>query len=117
VRVIGSPRSTCCVPITLILDAARLDYRVECPVACLSRAERDRGKPEQMTDQRETGASARVEVTAKFLAETNARQRAYEARRRIWTAAFHSSDPRAQPAARSRGRGAIHDPRQSKLDL
>jgi len=70
-----------------------------------------------MTDRAETGVPARVEVTAKFLAESTARQRAYEARRRMWTTAFHPSDPRVQAAARSRGRGAIHDPRQGKFDL
>ncbi|MGA3401634.1 MAG: hypothetical protein ABSC95_20680 [Acetobacteraceae bacterium] len=70
-----------------------------------------------MTDRGDTGTPTRVEVTAKFLAETSARQRAYEARRRLWTAAFHPSDPRAQAATRSRGRGAIHDARQAKLDL
>jgi hypothetical protein len=70
-----------------------------------------------MTDKAEKGAPTRVEVTAKFLTETNARQHAYEGRRRIWTAAFHSSEPRAQPAARSRARGAIHDPRQGKFNL
>jgi hypothetical protein len=70
-----------------------------------------------MTDRAETGTPARVEVTAKFLAETLARQRAYEIRRRMWTAAFHPSDPRTQAAARSRGRGAIHDARQGKFDL
>jgi hypothetical protein len=37
----------------------------------------------------------RVEVTAQFLAEAGERQRAYEARRKIWTAAFHPSEPRA----------------------
>jgi len=70
-----------------------------------------------MSNKTETDTPRRVEVTANFLAETNSRQRAYEARRRIWTAAFHASDPRAQPAARARGRGAIHDPRQGKFDL
>jgi hypothetical protein len=70
-----------------------------------------------MTDRTEPGPPARVEVTAKFLTETSARQRAYEARRRIWTAAFQPSDPRAQAANRSRARGAIHDARQTKLDL
>jgi hypothetical protein len=59
----------------------------------------------------------RVEVTARFLAEAQARQQAYEARRRMWTAAFHPSDPRAQAAARSRRTGRIHDPRQGKLEL
>ncbi|HTB48024.1 MAG TPA: hypothetical protein VK741_30690 [Acetobacteraceae bacterium] len=69
-----------------------------------------------MSDSK-TRAPTRVEVTATFLAETSARQHAYEARRRMWTAAFHPSDPRTQAAARSRGRGAIHDARQGKLDL
>jgi hypothetical protein len=59
----------------------------------------------------------RVELTAKFLAEAAARQRAYEARRRLWTAAFHPSEPRAQAASRSRRAGKINDPRQGKLDL
>ncbi len=59
----------------------------------------------------------RVEVTAQFLAEAAARQRAYEVRRRLWTAAFHPSEPRAQAAARSRRTGKINDPRQAKFDL
>jgi hypothetical protein len=60
----------------------------------------------------------RVEVTAQFLAEAAARQRAYEARRKLWTAAFHPSEPRAQAASRSRGRGGkINDPRQGRFDL
>lgn len=58
----------------------------------------------------------RVEVTAKFLAEATERQRAYADRRKLWTAAFHPSEPRAQAAARSR-RGKINDPRQGKFDL
>jgi len=70
-----------------------------------------------MTDRADIGEPTRVAVTAKFLAETTARQRAYEARRRIWTAAFHAAEPRTQAAVRSRGRGAIHDPRQGKFDL
>ena len=53
----------------------------------------------------------RVEVTAKFLAE------AYEARRKMWTAAFRPSEPRAQAASRSRRAGRINDPRQAKFDL
>jgi hypothetical protein len=60
---------------------------------------------------------ARVEVTAKFLAEAAARQHAYEARRRLWTAAFHPSEPRTQAASRSRRAGRIHDPRQGKFEL
>jgi hypothetical protein len=58
-----------------------------------------------------------VEVTAKFLAEATARQRAYEVRRKLWTAAFHSSEPRAQAASRARRAGKINDPRQGRLDL
>ena len=45
---------------------------------------------------------ARVEVTAAFLAEATERQRAYQARRKLWTAAFQPSEPRAQAASRSR---------------
>ncbi len=59
----------------------------------------------------------RVEVTAKFLAEATERQRAYEARRKMWTAAFHPSEPRAQAASRSRRVGRINDPRQGKFEL
>jgi hypothetical protein len=59
----------------------------------------------------------RVEVTAKFLAEASERQRAYEARRQMWTAAFRPSEPRALAASRSRRIGRIHDPRQGKFDL
>ena len=59
----------------------------------------------------------RIEVTARFLADAMARQRAYEAQRRMWTQAFHPAEPRAQAATRSRRGGRIHDPRQSKLDL
>jgi len=59
----------------------------------------------------------RVEVTTRFLADAMARQRAYEAQRRMWTQAFHPAEPRAQAAARSRRGGSIHDSRQAKLDL
>jgi hypothetical protein len=59
----------------------------------------------------------RVEVTAKFLAEAAARQHAYEARRKLWTSAFHPSEPRAQAASRMRRVGRINDPRQGKFDL
>jgi hypothetical protein len=59
----------------------------------------------------------RVEVTAQFLAEAAERQRAYQARRKIWTAGFHPSEPRAQAASRSRRSGRINDPRQAKFDL
>ncbi len=58
----------------------------------------------------------RVEVTAKFLTDAADKQRAYEARRKMWTQAFHPSEPRAQAASRSR-RGRINDPRQGKFDL
>ena len=65
-----------------------------------------------------TTSRLRVEVTASFLAENAAKQRAYEARRRVWTAGFRPSDPRAQPVAQSRARrGKIHDARQGKLAL
>ncbi len=70
-----------------------------------------------MTDPTDKSDPARIEVTTGFLTDAAARQRAYEARRRIWTSAFNPADPRAQAAARSRGRGAIHDPRQGKFDL
>ena len=56
-------------------------------------------------------------MTAKFLADVATRQRAYEARRRMWTAVFHPSEPRAQPTGMSRRRGKIDDPRQRKFDL
>ena len=59
----------------------------------------------------------RVEVTAKFLAQAETRQRAYEARRKMWTAAFHPSEPRAQAASRSRRTGRINDPRQGRFEL
>ena len=59
----------------------------------------------------------RVEVTAKFLADAAERQRAYEGKRKMWTAAFRPSEPRAQAAARSRRAGKINDPRQGKFDL
>jgi hypothetical protein len=70
-----------------------------------------------MADDPDVTPPVRVAVTAGFLAETKAKQRAYEARRRMWTAAFRASDPRASAATRSRSRGAIHDPKQGKFDL
>jgi hypothetical protein len=70
-----------------------------------------------MTERSDRHPPGRVEVTAKFLAEVDARQRAYEARRRMWTAAFHPSEPRAQAASRSRRAGRINDPRQARFDL
>jgi hypothetical protein len=68
-------------------------------------------------DRADWHAPARVEVTAGFLADAGAKQKAYEAQRRMWTAAFHPSEPRAQAAARSRRGGRINDPRQGKFDL
>jgi hypothetical protein len=70
-----------------------------------------------MPDNPDRTRPVRVEVTARFITETAAKQHAYEARRRMWTAAFHPSEPRAQPLAVSRRRGKIHDQRQGKLDL
>lgn len=59
----------------------------------------------------------RVEVTAEFIRDDVAKQHAYEQSRRLWTAQFTPSDPGAQPTARSRSRGTIHDSRQKRLDL
>jgi hypothetical protein len=59
----------------------------------------------------------RVEVTAQFLSDAAEKQRNYQARRRIWTQAFHPSEPRAQAASRSRRGGRINDPRQGKFKL
>ena len=59
----------------------------------------------------------RVEVTAKFLGDSADKQRAYEARRKMWTQAFRPSEPRAQAASRSRRIGKINDPRQAKFEL
>jgi hypothetical protein len=70
-----------------------------------------------MTDSPYKPPIVRVEVTAQWLAEGAAKQRAYEISRQLWMAAFRPSDPRAQPATRSRSRGKIHDPRQRKFDL
>ena len=70
-----------------------------------------------MADTPDKTPPARVEVTARFISETAAKQRAYEARRRIWTAAFHPAEPRAQALSVSRHRGRINDPRQGKFDL
>ncbi len=70
-----------------------------------------------MADNSDRTPPVRVEVTARFITETAAKQRAYEARRRMWTAAFHPAEPRAQALSVSRHRGRIHDPRQGKFDL
>ncbi|HUB14927.1 MAG TPA: hypothetical protein VMB34_23460 [Acetobacteraceae bacterium] len=70
-----------------------------------------------MPEPTDSNDPRRVAVTANFLAEAAARQRAYEVRRRLWTAGFHPSDPRTQAASRTRARGAIHDPRQAKFDF
>ena len=68
----------------------------------------------------------RVEVTATFLTEASEPTwaattwlflRAYETRRKLWTSAFHPSEPRAQAASRSRRAGKINDPRQGRFDL
>jgi GMP synthase-like glutamine amidotransferase len=70
-----------------------------------------------MTDSSDRRRPERVEVTARFITETTTKQRAYEDRRRMWTAAFHPSEPRTQALAVSRRRGKIHDQRQGKFDL
>jgi GMP synthase-like glutamine amidotransferase len=70
-----------------------------------------------MAEDRDKTLPERVEVTSRFISDTAAKQRAYEARRRMWTAAFHPSEPRAQALAVSRRRGKIHDQRQGKFDL
>lgn len=70
-----------------------------------------------MSDERDRSSPRQVEVTVPFLTEAAAKQRAYAERRRLWTAAFHPSEPRAQALSVSRRRGQIHDPRQTKLDL
>ena len=70
-----------------------------------------------MADPPDRPSPHQVEVTVQFLNETNARQRAYAERRRIWTAMFHPAEPRAQALGVSRRRGKIHDPRQTRLDL
>jgi hypothetical protein len=70
-----------------------------------------------MADTSDKIYPVRVEVTTHFITESTAKQRAYEARRRMWTAAFRPSEPRAQALAVSRRRGKIHDRRQGKFDL
>jgi len=70
-----------------------------------------------MADMTGKAKPYQVEVTAAFLADCAAKQKAYEQQRRMWTAAFHPSEPRAQALGISRRRGPIHDPRQRKLDL
>jgi len=70
-----------------------------------------------MTDRAGGLPPQRVEVTARFLADASTKQRAYEARRKMWTQAFHPSEPRSQAATRSRRIGKINDPRQGKFDL
>ncbi len=67
--------------------------------------------------ERGTPLPVRVEVTARFLAEAAEKQRAYEVRRKLWTAGFRPSEPRAQAASRSGRLGKINDPRQAKFDL
>ncbi len=70
-----------------------------------------------MTESDRPSPPARVEVTAAFLAENRAKQRAYVERRRLWTEPLQPLRPRAQTVAASRWRGKINDPRQRKLDL
>jgi hypothetical protein len=70
-----------------------------------------------MTDSPFKPSPDRADVTAQWIAENLAKQRAYEISRRMWTANFLPSDPKAQPVSRSRHRGKIHDPRQGKFDL
>jgi len=70
-----------------------------------------------MTGSDRPGPPTRVEVTAKFIAENHAKQRAYEVRRRLWTEPLQLLRSRAQAAAYSRVRGRIDDPRQRKFDL
>jgi hypothetical protein len=70
-----------------------------------------------MTDRPDKTTLHQVEVTVAFLNDAAARQRAYAERRRLWTASFHSVEPRAQAMNVSRRRGKIHDPRQGKLDI
>jgi len=59
----------------------------------------------------------RVEVAAEWVRENQAKQKAYEQSRKLWTSAFLPSQPRAMAASTSRAQGKIHDPRQKKLDL
>jgi hypothetical protein len=70
-----------------------------------------------MTDRSARLSPDQVEVTVQFLNETNAKQRAYAERRRVWTTGFHPAEARTQALAVTRRRGQIHDPRQTKLDL
>src|ERR1700688_4106972 len=69
-----------------------------------------------MTEQSGGLPPLRVEVTTKFLAEASERQRAYEARRRMWTATFHPSEPRTQVASGWRRVGRLHDPREGGVE-
>jgi hypothetical protein len=59
----------------------------------------------------------RVTVTAEWMRENQAKQKAYEQGRKMWTSELTPSQPRAMAANRSRARGKVIDPRQSKLDL
>jgi hypothetical protein len=69
-----------------------------------------------MTDQ-PLGGPPRLPVTAEWVRENLAKQRAYEQGRKMWTTGFLPAQPRTMAASRSRAGGRIHDPRQSKLDL
>jgi hypothetical protein len=70
-----------------------------------------------MTNRSDRPSPAQVEVTVKFLTDAAAKQRAYAERRRMWTGAFHPSEPRSQALGVARRRGQIHDIRQTKLEL
>ena len=59
---------------------------------------------------------ARVPVTTAFLAAARAKQADYAMCRRLWTASFRPSEPRARAASMSRS-GKIHDRRQGSFDL
>ena len=71
-----------------------------------------------MTDNDGIKPPARVEVTARFLADNQQKRLAYAARRKVWTAAFGgASKPRAQTLSIKPARGRIHDPRQGSFEL
>jgi hypothetical protein len=68
-----------------------------------------------MTDSPYKPQIVRVEVTAQWLAENVAKQRAYEVSRRMWTAVFRPSDPRAQPAVTQSRKNPRSPPRKIRL--
>jgi hypothetical protein len=69
-----------------------------------------------MTEEAKSGPQ-RVTVTAEWVRDNLAKQKAYEQSRKMWTSGFLPSQPPAMASNRSRARGKVHDPRQSKLDL